>query len=309
MLAARAGDARPRDGGIAGVAGVIGHRFEFHRPRDLDEAAALMNAYREQAAVLGGGTMLVPSMSANLVRPAHLISLASLGLDEVVLDDGYLRIGAMATYARLLASPLISRHAPLLAAMAAQITGGASILNQGTLGGAASFANPSSDAPGCLAAMEALFELRSSTGMRRVSARDFFVDAFRTGRREDEFLMNILLPRDTTRVACRYQKYKASASSWPIVTVACSLHRGEEVSVRLAVGGAGCRPAFVSFVIDLEAFVPEVFIEQAAASVLNLIGEGWSDELADAEYRRTIVPGVVKRHLRDLLTETKIWKR
>jgi carbon-monoxide dehydrogenase medium subunit len=285
---------------------VIGNYFEFHQPKELDEVAGLLAALREDASVLGGGTILVPSMSANLVRPGHLISLGALGLDGIVLDDTHLRIGAMTTYAQLLASPLVERHAPLLAAMAAQVTGGASILNQGTLGGAASFANPSSDAPGCLVALETVFELRSSQGVRHVAAREFFIDAFRTARRVDEFLTGIQVPRDATLVACQYQKYKASVSSWPIVTVACSLHRSEQVTVRLVVGAAGRRPAYCSVVIDEQQLVaPDEFIEQATVTVQDLVGEGWSDELADADYRRAIVPGVAKRHLRILLTGTK----
>ncbi|SAL00337.1 molybdopterin dehydrogenase [Caballeronia fortuita] len=283
---------------------MIGRRFEFHLPRNLDEATALLASFGADVSVLGGGTMLIPSMSANLMLPAHVMSLASLGLDDVTLEEAHLRVGSMATYAKLLASPLVARHAPLLAAMAAQITGGASIVNQGTLGGSASFANPSSDAPGCLSALEAVFELRSAQGVRCIPAHEFFVDAFRTAKRDDEFLAGILLPLDSTLVACRYQKYKASSSSWPIVTVACSLHRGEQTSVRLAVGAAGRRPAYRHFVIDDPApgQIDEL-IERAAACMLDLVGEGWSDELADAEYRRAVVPGVVKRHLRDLLME------
>ncbi len=285
---------------------MIGHRFDFHQPKELDEAAGLLARFGEDASVLGGGTMLVPSMSANLVRPAHVISLSALGLDSIVLDGTHLRIGAMTTYAQLLASPIVATHAPLLAAMAAQVTGGASILNQATLGGAASFANPSSDAPGCLAALEAVFELRSSQGVRCVDACDFFADAFRTARRADEFLAGILVPRDATLIACQYQKYKASASSWPIVTVACSLHRGAQASVRLAVGAAGCRPAYHRCVIEERSLLaPDAFIEQAASRALDLVGEGWSDELADGHYRRAIVPGVVRRHLRTLIAGAK----
>lgn len=285
---------------------MIGHRFDFHQPKELDEAADLLARFGEDASVLGGGTMLVPSMSANLVRPAHLVGLSALGLDSIELDGTHLRIGAMTTYAQLLASPIVASHAPLLAAMAAQVTGGASILNQGTLGGAASFANPSSDAPGCLAAMEAVFELHSSQGKRCMPACDFFADAFRTARRADEFLTGILVSRDATFIACQYQKYKASASSWPIVTVACSLHRGAQASVRLAVGAAGRRPAYYRFMIDeISLLAPDALIEQAASRALDLVGEGWNDELADGDYRRAIVPGVVRRHLRTLLAGAK----
>jgi carbon-monoxide dehydrogenase medium subunit len=148
--------------------------------------------------------------------------------------------------------------------------------------------------------------LRSSQGVRHVAAREFFIDAFCTARRADEFLIGVRVPRDTTLVACEYQKYKASASSWPIVTVACSLHRGEQVGVRLAVGAAGRRPAYRRFAIDEQVLLaPDAFIEHAAASARDLVGEGWSDELADGDYRRAVVPGVVKRHLRILLTGTK----
>ena len=286
---------------------MIGHYFEFHQPATLGEACGLLARFQDDASVLGGGTMLVPSMSANLARPGHLIGLAALGLNEIALADTHLHIGAMTTYARLLASPLVATHAPLLAAMTAQVTGGASILNQGTLGGAASFANPSSDAPGCLAALEAIFELSSSRGVRHIAASDFFIDAFRIARRADEILTGIRVPRDATLVGCEYQKYKASASSWPIVTVACSLHRSDEMSVRLAVGAAGQRPAYRRFVIDEDTLrAPDAFIEHAALSALDLVGAGWSDELADGNYRRAIVPGVVKRHMRSVLTGSRL---
>jgi aerobic carbon-monoxide dehydrogenase medium subunit len=285
---------------------MISQHFEYHCPLTPEAAALLLQRFGDDAMVLGGGTMLVPSMSANLAHPGHLISLSALGLDEIVLEDLHLRIGAMTTYAQLLASPLVATHAPLLAAMAMQVTGGASILNQGTLGGAASFANPSSDAPGCLVAVEATVELRSTRGVRHVAAREFFVDAFCTARNKNEFLAGICVPRDPTLVACQYQKYKSSASSWPIVTVACSLHRDEQTSVRLAVGAAGRRPAFRRFVIDEQTLrAPDAFVEKAAMTALDLVGEGWSDELADADYRRAIVPGVVRRHVRSVLTGEK----
>lgn len=282
---------------------MIGEVFEFHRPASLTEAAGLLRQFAGEATVIGGGTMLVPAMSANQVRWKHVVGLSRLHLDTVVLTDTHVRIGAMTSYAQLLASPVVAEHLPLLRMMAEQVTGGPSIWNQGTLGGSAAFANPASDAPACLCALEAAFLLHSADGTRSVAAGDYFLGAFHTARRPDELLTHIEIPLARAPEVWRYQKYKPCASSWPIVTVACAVRLGEPARVRLAVGAATPRPVVVSRAFPGAGLHGDAWLDAIVAETMAGAGEGWSDELADASYRRAVLPAAIRRNLRAAIEE------
>lgn len=281
---------------------MIGEIFEFHRPTSLAEAAGLLRQFAGAATVIGGGTMLVPAMSANQVRWKHVVGLSRLHLDTITLTDTHVRIGAMATYAQLLASPIVTEHLPLLRMMVEQVTGGPSIWNQGTLGGSAAFANPASDAPTCLCALQSAFLLHSADGTRSVAACDYFLGAFHTARRPDELLTHIEIPLARAGAVWRYQKYKSCASSWPIVTVACAVQLGEPAQVRLAVGAATPHPVVVSRGLPgAGRRGDDAWIDAMIAETMARAGEGWSDELADASYRRAVLPAAIRRNLRAVI--------
>lgn len=280
---------------------MISEAFEFHRPGTLAEAAELLREFAGDVTVLGGGTMLIPLMSANQVSWKHVIGLSQLNLDAITLEDTHVQIGAMTTYAQLLASPIVADYLPLLRMMAEQVTGGPSIWNQGTVGGSASFANPASDAPTCLSVMGASLSLHSADGTRCVPSSEYFLGAFQTARRPDEFLTHIHIPLGEGSAVWRYQKYKSCTSSWPIVTVACAAQSGE---VRIGVGASTPCPVVISRSLPPEG--PEDvdgWINSIIAEALKLMGDGWSDELADASYRRAVVPAAVRRNLRSLIEE------
>lgn len=277
---------------------MISREFDYYQPSTVEEASSLLANLGDDVVVLGGGTMLVPSMTQNKVRIGAVIGLTALKLNMVTLENDHVCIGAMTSYADLLRSSIIADKAPLLRIMAEQITGGPSILNQGTIGGSAAFANPASDVPACLMALKATFELQSVAGIRLVAARDFVLGAFRTVRRPDEFLSRIRIPLAAVKPLTGYYKYKFCASSWPIVTAACVIHRGAATTVHVSVGAAATRPTFHVFSIGIaEVKAPDPWVESVAEEVAAGIEEEWTDELADGRYRSAIVPAVVKRSL------------
>jgi carbon-monoxide dehydrogenase medium subunit len=53
--------------------------FNLLRPRNVDEALALLQSYRDEAKVLAGGQSLVPLMNFRLAQPHNLISTAFEG--------------------------------------------------------------------------------------------------------------------------------------------------------------------------------------------------------------------------------------
>ncbi|MFE9655668.1 FAD binding domain-containing protein [Micromonospora sp. NPDC006431] len=88
--------------------------FRYHRPTDVTEAVALLDA-EPAAAYLGGGTNLVDLMKLGVQRPDLLVDVTGLPLDTVeALPDGGLRIGATVRNSDLAADPMVRRDHPLL---------------------------------------------------------------------------------------------------------------------------------------------------------------------------------------------------
>ncbi len=98
-----------------------------------------------------------------------------------------LRIGALATYADIIASPLVRKRVPMLVAAAREI-GGAQIQNRGTLGGNIANASPAGDMLPVLAAAGAEIVLRSASGERRVLFTEFYTGYRQSVRRPDELI-------------------------------------------------------------------------------------------------------------------------
>ena len=72
--------------------------------------------------------------------------------------------------------------------------GDVQVRNRGTVGGAVAHADPASDLPAALLALDAEVILQSSGGTRTVKADGFFEGPFTTAMRHDELL---------TRIPCR----------------------------------------------------------------------------------------------------------
>jgi carbon-monoxide dehydrogenase medium subunit len=275
---------------------VIARHFAYETPRDLGAATAILAAGGAGVAVLGGGTWLVPNMSLGASAPDVVLDTRHLGLQSIEESPDELLIGARVTYEQIKASALVRRHAPLLALMANKITGGLQITGQGTLGGSACYANPSSDVPACLAVLGARLQLASSMGQRDVPAAEFFTAAFVTARRADELLTSIVIPKCASPRA-GYYKLKFSTGSWPIVTAAClPLSDGEKPGLRIGIGGACVTP--VVFSVDMAAQEAASVEASVAAAATQSIVDEWSDEFAGPGYRRAVAGAIAVRALR-----------
>ena len=273
---------------------MIRHAMTYFAPETMPELLERIGNAKDRAAVLGGGTWLIPNMTQGISRPSTVVDLRRLGLDRISEESDRVVIGARVTYDQIRSSELIQRRIPLLAHMAAQITGGRAITSQATLAGSACYASPSSDAPATLVCLEGIFRLRSRTETRDVSAQEFFVDAFKTSRRDDEVLTEIRLPFSPSNGRFGYEKLKLATGSWPIVTAAY-VAGSSDAGSRLAVGGAGAKPVLLAPLHYSPGSAGTALeIGRAAAA---LIKKGWSDELADGNYRLKALPAVVQSAL------------
>lgn len=135
-------------------------------PASLDEAVAALSA-RPEAVPVAGGTDLMTSVNAGLLRPAGLVGLNRINeLRGWQYQDGHALLGAGLTHARM-GRPDFAALIPGLAA-AARTAGPPQIRNAGTLGGNIVSAAPAGDCLPVLAALEATLVLSGPGGAREV---------------------------------------------------------------------------------------------------------------------------------------------
>ena len=147
--------------------------------------------------MLAGGQSLIPLLKLRLGSVETLVDIGRVpGLRGVrQLDDGRLAIGALTTYAELLESP--AKEYGVLRDALPHI-GDVQVRNLGTIGGAIVHADPASDLPACLLALDAELVIRSASGERTTPIDGFFEGAFTTGLEPGEILTEIRCPARAT---------------------------------------------------------------------------------------------------------------
>ena len=103
------------------------------------------------------------------------------------------RIGALTTHAELASSPVVREQCPALAEAAAQV-GDPAVRNRGTIGGNVAHADPASDLPTVLTALDARFVVVGPAGARTIEAAAFFQGMMTTALGEHDLLVAIEVP-------------------------------------------------------------------------------------------------------------------
>ena len=217
--------------------------FDMVRPDTIDEVLDVLSRH-EDVKVLAGGQSLVPLMNLRMVTPSVLVDLNRVqGLSGIDVDADHLRIGAMVRQKDLLADPLISLHAPLLARATANV-GHVQTRNRGTLGGSLAHADPSAELPLAIVALDAVLVAASPRGTRPIPGSSFFVDVLTTDLAPDEIVTEIRIPlgsQSGTRVA--FHEFAARHGDFAIAAAAVQLvSERDDVAVRAVLGGVAPVP-------------------------------------------------------------------
>lgn len=168
--------------------------FRYARPRTLGAALKLLAEGGETARLLAGGQSLVPALNMRLLEPKLLIDINEVSeLNGISETRNGIRVGALTRQAVLGASTIVARRAPLLTAAVPFIAHEA-IRNRGTFGGSLAQADPAAELPACVVALDAMLEIASPQGLRRVPSRDFFKGVYETALARDEILVAAEIP-------------------------------------------------------------------------------------------------------------------
>jgi carbon-monoxide dehydrogenase medium subunit len=204
---------------------MIASQFDYVRPRTV--AAALKALDAPESKVIAGGQSLFPLLRFRLAQPERLVDIGRIAaLRGVRRQAGGLRIGAATTYTELLSSPAVRRYSVMLAELLEHV-GDVQVRNVGTMGGSLAHADPASDVPAALLALNASFQLQSKSGKRSVAAADFFQGPFTTAMESGELLTDIFLPALPRKAGSAYVSFDQKASGFALVGAAAVIGRTE----------------------------------------------------------------------------------
>ena len=148
--------------------------FSYTRATSVVNALDLLEAHGDRAKVLSGGQSLMPAMNLRLISPELVVDIGELAeLRGIAVTGDLIRIGALTRHVDLLKSPEIAAHAPLLSKAIAHVAHPA-VRNRGTIGGSLAHADPASELPACMVALNATMIVRGKAGGRRGGVRGCF---------------------------------------------------------------------------------------------------------------------------------------
>ena len=214
--------------------------FTYMRAGSAAEALDLAAEHGEDAKFLAGGHSLLPLMKLRLAAPEVIIDLGGLHDLCYVTDQGsYVAIGALTRHHDVEHSEVLSREVPLLAYAAGQV-GDPQIRHRGTIGGSIAHADPASDLPAVLLALDATLVARSADGSRDIPVGEYFLSPVETTLEPDELLTEIRVPKPASG-GWSFQKFTQRAIDWAIV--GCAVQDGRVGLVNM--GGTPLRATAV----------------------------------------------------------------
>jgi aerobic carbon-monoxide dehydrogenase medium subunit len=220
-------------------------RFEYAAPHHTDEAVTLLAQHGDRAKVLAGGQSLVPLLNFRLAQPELLIDVNRVReLAYVRPFDSGVAIGALTRQHTLEREDIVSARLPILAE-ACRLIGHLPIRHRGTIGGSLAHADPASELPATMMALEAEMTVKGPAGSRSVRAEQFFTGVFTTALEPDELLTEIRVPGPPARTGSAFVEIARRAGDFALVGIAALVtldDAGRVTRARLALCGAGPTP-------------------------------------------------------------------
>jgi aerobic carbon-monoxide dehydrogenase medium subunit len=283
----------------------------YAAPASLDESLAILAERGPDCSIFAGGMSLVPALKQGRLTRKLLVNIKGLG-DTAARGlhavSGQLSIAALVRHREIETSELIARHLPALRALEEKLAS-VQIRNHGTLVGNLCAAEPWSDPPCLLAALDARLLIVAKRGERHASAADWIVRDHTTQRRPDELLLRIDIPLPRgggigyTRLAARQGLARPLACAAARIILS---DNGAIMAARVFVGAVGPRPQRM---LEVETMLTgnrldaalSTAVEYATARVVDYL----PDDRCGASYKMRVAGVLVRRAIADAVAHAK----
>jgi carbon-monoxide dehydrogenase medium subunit len=222
--------------------------FDYIKASSLDHALELRSRYGADGVILAGGQSLIPDLNQRFTSAALLIDINGLselsGIDE---DEDTIRIGAMSRYREIETHSLIAQYVPMLK-IAIPTIANPTVRNRGTIGGNIALADPSTELPACLCALDATIEISRTSSRRSVTAREFFKGHRENDIKPGEILTSIMIPKIQPGYKSAFDEIARRAGGYAICGAAAHAKVEDKIisDLRLVYFSVGNTPVLAS---------------------------------------------------------------
>ncbi len=267
----------------------------------------LLAEHGDDAKPLAGGQSLVPLLAMRLTRFEHIVDLNRVDeLFGVSADNGGVRIGAMTRQAAVETDDAVADRAPLLH-LATPHIGHFQIRNRGTIGGSIAHADPASEYPAVMLALDGVAEIASASGTREVPAAEFFESTFMTAVAPDELLVALRFSAWNQLAGFAFDEIARRSGDFALAGAAVGIGTDADGRInRAAVGmlGVGPTPLRAS---SVEAALMGLAASDADPAEIGRLAADDMDPIGDVhasvEYRRQAGSTLVGRVLANALAQ------
>ena len=277
--------------------------FSYARATSVANALELLAGYGDRAKVLSGGQSLMPAMNLRLISPELIVDIGELAeLRGIAVRGDVLSIGALTRHVDLQRSPELAAHAPLLTEAVAHVAHPA-IRNRGTIGGSLAHADPASELPACMVALNATIVVRGPNGERRIAAEHFFKGIYETALSPDELLTAVELPAARRNCAHFFHEFARRHGDYAIAGLAAEAVVDGDVfaDLRLAFFAVGDRPVLAKAGSSLIKVAVTPMVLSKAWAVLAGELDPQEDQQASASMRLHLAKVLMARCVAALL--------
>lgn len=240
-------------------------------------------------------------MKLRLSQPTWLIDIGRLPLADIDADAGGVTIGALSTHAAVAVATEIGSRWQVFSEAAVSI-GDPIVRNHGTVGGNLAHADPASDLPAALLALNGELVVSGPDGSRRIPADSFFQGLFTTDMASVEMITDLRLPAMESRAGSAYLKFSHPASGFAVCGAAAVValdSDGRCQRARLCFNGITEVPLDATAVAAAlrGTSLDDRSTEQAVMDCL-VVDDPLSDTFASGEYRIHLARVYARRALR-----------
>lgn len=281
--------------------------FDYVKPETYADAAQFLTTHVGEARPFIGGTDLFVQMRDRLFKPKYLVDVKGLeGMNDLTYDPARgLTVGAAVNMNRVIASPEVAEHYPVLAE-AAESVASYQLRTRATIVGNICNASPAGDTIGASLLLDGVLNVFGVQGERQVPLNDFFLGPGQTVLETGDIVASIHFPLPPDGLKGRYLKLgrnKLSDLSIVGVTVVGypDLDTISGLRFRLALASVAPVPLVVPQVESIlsETEVTEESLSAAAAAAMEA-SSPIDDVRGSARYRKYMVRNLSLRALREV---------
>ena len=215
--------------------------FDYARPATLDAALALLAGDAGVIRPIAGSQSLGPMLNLRLVQPDLLVDITAVpDLLSIREEAGVMVVGACVTHARLEDCGCSDATQRLLAGVAGGIAYRA-VRNRGTIGGSIAHADPAADWLVAATALDAELVLAGPAGRRRLRMMEFVLGAFETALEPGELIIELRIPRLSSRASWGYYKVCRKAGEFAQASAGVLIDPSRGIT-RCVIGAISGRP-------------------------------------------------------------------